>query len=129
LGRHQVLIDKRAGKGANMFFLSPRALRTLWKTLVSVLTQESCVHFSSFPEHPVFRMFSRGVFDFFVVLAALVDLCIMRPMDFMANSRAAANGSAAFSAFRVLQLFRLARIFQLLRLSHELSSLAFNLAM
>lgn len=71
----------------------------------------------------------QGVFDFFVVLAALVDLCIMRPMDFMANSRAAANSSAAFSAFRVLQLFRLARIFQLLRLSHELSSLAFNLAM
>ena len=58
-------------------------------------------------------LFCPGVFDFFVVLAAVVDLCVMRPMDFASGSAAASNGSAAFSAFRVLQLFRLARIFQL----------------
>jgi len=69
----------------------------------------------------------QGVFDFCVVLAAVVDLCIMRPIDFTAGS--SSTVSSSFSAFRVLQLFRLARIFQLLRLSHELSTLAFNLAM
>ena len=73
-----------------------------------------------------YKIHFQGIFDCCVVLAATVDLCIMRPVGFAGSSFAAGD---AFSAFRVLQLFRLARIFQLLRLSHELSSLAFNLAM
>lgn len=75
-----------------------------------------------------YKIHFQGIFDFFVVLAALVDLCIMRPINLVGGADGS-TASDAFSAFRVLQLFRLARIFQLLRLSHELSSLAFNLAM
>ena len=70
----------------------------------------------------------QGLFDLFVVLSSVVDLCIMRPMDLI-SEMSARKTAQAFSVFRILQLFRLARIFQLLRLSHELSLLAFNLAM
>ena len=80
-----------------------------------------------------FRQFAyklqvQGLFDLFVVLSSVVDLCIMRPMDLI-SEMSARKTAQAFSVFRILQLFRLARIFQLLRLSHELSLLAFNLAM
>mmetsp|Transcript_43356 Transcript_43356/g.101173 ORF Transcript_43356/g.101173 Transcript_43356/m.101173 type:complete len:610 (-) Transcript_43356:35-1864(-) len=75
-----------------------------------------------------YKLQIQGIFDFFVVLTSVVDLCIMRPMDLI-SEMSARKTAQAFSVFRILQLFRLARIFQLLRLSHELSLLAFNLAM
>jgi len=75
-----------------------------------------------------YKLQLQGLFDLFVVLSSVVDLCIMRPLDLI-SEMSARKTAQAFSVFRILQLFRLARIFQLLRLSHELSLLAFNLAM
>lgn len=55
-----------------------------------------------------YKIHFQGIFDFFVVLAALVDLCIMRPINLVGGADGS-TASDAFSAFRVLQLFRLAR--------------------
>eukprot|EP00913_Durusdinium_trenchii_P035665 g33373.t1 len=49
-----------------------------------------------------YKIHFQGIFDFFVVLAALVDLCIMRPINLVGGADGS-TASDAFSAFRVLE--------------------------